>query len=443
MTSSSDVSVPAPLDAALANAVPADARRILDAACGDGRLGAALRAVRPGCRITGIDGSAAAVAAAAGRLDEVRLLDAARSVPPFGHGSFDTVLCNRLLERADDPLAALRRLAATLTPDGVLLAVVHNAQHHSVLSALLRGDLQYGDGGILDRRHRHFFTYATVIKLMMDAGLIPRLLTAYLQRHPPALGTVLEPMLRHTGVAPVRAALHLNAQQYLFEARPLNWPVAPEEPLTFVVCANSDEVLRDNLLSSPCLGPGTPHQVVVVRDATSAADGLNRGIDQARHPLVVGVHQDVYLPDGWPARFLAQYRLAEERFGRLGVAGVYGTRTVNGQALRFGRVMDRHSLLWEPQPLPAAVETLDELLLAVPRDVPVRFDPAMGFHFYGVDMACAVRERGLAAAVLDAPCFHNSQFGDVLPAVFYESADVFRRKWPHLLPVATPSDVVR
>ena len=47
------------------------------------------------------------------------------------------------------------------------------------------------------------------------------------------------------------------------------------------------------------------------------------------------------------------------------------------------QIFDRERLLREGGRLPAPVDTLDELLLAVPKDAPVRFDPQLGFHFYG------------------------------------------------------------
>lgn len=432
-----------PLTGALAGTVPADATRVLLLGDEVPALAQMLKAGRPDRHLTGVDPALGP----AGGLDAVAETDIDQAPPPLDPRSQDAVVLNHVLERLGDPLAALRRLAFHLAPGGTVTATVYNAQHHSVLAALLRGDLQPQPEGPLDWRTRRGFTYATIIKTMLDAGLLPRLLTAHLDRAAPALMTALEPTLRHLGVPPERAALYLNARQYLFQARPLGWETTPEEPMTFVVCTNSPDVLRDNLLSSPDLRPGTMHQVIVVQDAASAADGLNRGMAHARHPLVVGVHQDVYLPAGWAARFLDQYRRAERELGPVGVAGVYGTRTIhapaNAQAQRFGRVVDRHALLEEAPSLPAAVETLDELLLAVPRDAGLRYDPAYGFHFYGVDMACQARARGLAAVTLDAPCFHNSQFNDKLPQVFHDAAAVFRGKWPHLLPVATPSDVVR
>lgn len=431
-----------PLDPAIRDSLPADATRVLVAGVREGDLALTIRLARPGIELTGLEGDPAAAARARARIGRVGTVDPDGVPEGFEPRSFDAVVCDRWLERAADPLAALRRLVFLLRPEGTLLLAAHNAQHHRVITALLRGDLHYGTDGAASVGNRRLLTYATLIKTMLDAGLIPRLLTVYVDRLAPSYATALEPLLGEVGVEPARAALYFNAAQFLFEARPHGWPAAPEEPMTFVACANNEDVLRDNLLASPCLGPGSPHQIIVVRDARSAAEGLNRGIAEARHPIVVGVHQDVYLPDGWPARFLAQYRAAEARFGRIGLAGVYGTRTVNARALRFGHVMDRHNLLREPQALPARVETMDELLLAVPRDTPLRFEPAVGFHLYGTDMACACDEAGLASVVLDAPCFHNSQLGDGLPRAFHDSATAFRGKWSHRLPIATASDVL-
>ena len=87
--------------------------------------------------------------------------------------------------------------------------------------------------------------------------------------------------------------------------------------------------------------------------------------------------------------------------------------------------------------LPAPAATLDELLLIVRRDGPIRFDPELGFHLYGADLCLQAAERGLAVVALGAPCRHNSRSLG-LPEAFFASARAFARKWAHRLPVATP-----
>jgi hypothetical protein len=216
--------------------------------------------------------------------------------------------------------------------------------------------------------------------------------------------------------------------------------------LTFVACVSDDELLNSNLLASPCLAPGSAHEVILVRNARSAAAGLNVGIMRAAGDLVVCVHQDVFLPDGWDELLISEIEKAEREFGPIGVAGVYGVgpairRNDGLEAQRIGRVVDRGRWLDEGIPLPARVATLDELLFVVPRGTPLEADPELGFHLYGADLCMQAAERGLAVVVIDALCHHNSR-NVGLPREFYESAEVFARKWHERLPVATPCVIV-
>jgi hypothetical protein len=178
-----------------------------------------------------------------------------------------------------------------------------------------------------------------------------------------------------------------------------------------------------------------------MRNCKSAADGLNEGIKRAKNEVAVCVHQDVYLPDGSVERYWEQYDLAQEQFSPLGLLGVYGVHRQQAFMSRAGYVIDRDRVLKEDEPLPACVDSLDELLLARPKSAGVEFDAAMGFHFYGADMCLVAQQKGLRAVALDALCFHNSIHVGLAPS-FYESAKVFTAKWGKQLPLVTPSAVI-
>jgi glycosyl transferase family 2 len=219
-----------------------------------------------------------------------------------------------------------------------------------------------------------------------------------------------------------------------------------ESSLSFVACISDDELLRSNLLASPCMGHDSPHEVILVRNCQSAADGLNLGFRQAKPKLIACIHKDVYLPEGWDRKLLDQLAEAERQFGPIGVLGVYGVGPAvrqNGTlaAERIGWVVDRGRVLREPSELPARASTLDELLLVVPRETPLRFDSELGFHLYGADLCLQAAERGLAVVALEAPCYHNSR-NVGLPEAFVKSAEFFARKWQHRLPVATPCVII-
>jgi hypothetical protein len=79
----------------------------------------------------------------------------------------------------------------------------------------------------------------------------------------------------------------------------LEIPPVDHASLSFVVCLSDDATLKANLMASPCLGSSSPHEVIAVCNAPSAAAGLRLGLARAKHELVICVHQDVVLPWGW------------------------------------------------------------------------------------------------------------------------------------------------
>jgi hypothetical protein len=217
-------------------------------------------------------------------------------------------------------------------------------------------------------------------------------------------------------------------------------PLAPldsshEIPITFVACVNDDAQLDANLGRSPCLRHGSPHELLVFRGCATAAEGLNAGMAQARHELVVLVHQDVYLPLGWPARMVSQWRLAERQGGPIGIGGVFGVLDRRVPFDAIGHVVHRDRLLAH-RALPADVDGLDELLMVVPRGTPLRVEADLGWHLYGTDLALQAQERGLRTVVVDALCHHNSLTGRV-PWTYRESERSLARKWEKQLPVHT------
>ena len=76
-----------------------------------------------------------------------------------------------MLEHLVDPWAALRDAATLLRPDGRIVVSIPNVAHGSVRLALLQGDWDYTDKGLLDRTHLRFFTLETVCDLLESSDL--------------------------------------------------------------------------------------------------------------------------------------------------------------------------------------------------------------------------------------------------------------------------------
>ncbi|MBM3390160.1 MAG: hypothetical protein FJY26_11805 [Betaproteobacteria bacterium] len=216
----------------------------------------------------------------------------------------------------------------------------------------------------------------------------------------------------------------------------------------FVVAASQQDVLQRCLLASPLWQEGIA-QPEVIWGADSAAAAFNPVIERLHATQsaqwLIWVHQDVWLPSGWLQQWSTQLRLAQSRWPTLAVAGVYGVQHEQHAttALRVGHVVDRGTLLREPAPLPHAVNSLDEMLVAVRVDSGLRWDPALGFDFYGTDVCLQALEQGYACAALDACCEHHTSTpsSGLMPRRLIDriarNSAVFERKWAHRLPLST------
>jgi ubiquinone/menaquinone biosynthesis C-methylase UbiE len=100
--------------------------RLLDIACGTGRLADMLLRRHPHVNITGVDLSPEMIDVAKQRVganDQVRWHIAPADAIPAADGTFDVVTCNNAFHLIPEPLAALREFHRVLKPDGRLVIV--------------------------------------------------------------------------------------------------------------------------------------------------------------------------------------------------------------------------------------------------------------------------------------------------------------------------------
>lgn len=351
-----------------------------------------------------------------------------------------------LLGSYDDPLAELRDLRASLPDDGRIACGTLNATSQDALVQLLRGDPAQ-PAAYTRSSPQHLHGYATAYKLLLEAGFSPDIEETLSAPTSPDLLEAAAPLLEHLRVDAGRAAQHLGAEGYVLVASPVPdvdvdaaVGVADQRPVTFVACVNDDLQLANNLLASPVFGPGSPHQLLTYRGMTSAAEGLNKGLHEAEHDLVVFIQQDIYVPSWWPSRLWRQWELASTETAP-SLAGPFGVRYREGGREHVGHVVDRDHLLRMARELPARVDGLDELVLIVPRETDLRVEPRVGWHLYGTDLALEVHQRGGWTAVLDLPCHHNSLF-HTLDESYRHSEAMLATKWPAEIPIVTNTSTI-
>lgn len=142
--------------------VPEDIRTLIELGCGDGALGAEIKA-RQRCRVTGVEPDPRAAAIARRRLDDVYCGEI-RHVISILDQRFDCILLGDLLERVEDPwglLAEVRRIAA---PRARIVFRVTNAAHPSIVDELRAGRIDYSALGL------RLFTKASVTEMLEVTG---------------------------------------------------------------------------------------------------------------------------------------------------------------------------------------------------------------------------------------------------------------------------------
>ncbi|MEO5363475.1 MAG: class I SAM-dependent methyltransferase [Magnetococcus sp. DMHC-8] len=443
-------------NANLLNLIPVSATRVLDIGCGTGALGNRVKARNPAVVYYGVEIEPAAARIAANHMDHVLCANIETDELPFDKAMFDCMVFGDVLEHLYWPVRALEKLKPHLQPGGHMLCCIPNAQNHQILEALLCGDFQYQAGGLLDRTHIRFFTYANAIKMLLDAALVPELLgfvpdpsgmagdPAFARFTPERREGILQALagcLTYLQQDPWRFNRYLSTFQFMFRATPNaahDQPLPPPFPISFVVPMHNSRVVGDYLLSSPIFQGAHPHQLIVLENQTSAAQAVATGLAQAVHDHVVYVQQDVYLPSRWDAMYCQQVRQAEAGLGRVGLLGIAGATLRDGQAVYSGGLVDRHMTRIHAGPLPARVDTLEDCLFGFRKSDFPGMDPALGYHLHATDLACTCRARGLEVVVVEALCYHNSERGPGEPPEFMASARHLAAKWRDSLPLATP-----
>jgi glycosyltransferase involved in cell wall biosynthesis len=202
-----------------------------------------------------------------------------------------------------------------------------------------------------------------------------------------------------------------------------------------IAAVNNQEVLQNCLLRSPEVAQAT--DLIWQQGYASAAAAYNAAIAKAKTDLLIFVHQDVYLPEGWIAAVKNAIEIVSRTDPDWGVLGVWGTQPSGGRA---GFVYDGawSRILGNQFEGGMEVDSLDEVVLILRKSTGLCFDPHIpGFHMYGADICLEARRHHKKCYAIAAFCIHNTNQYAMLPWQFWKGYLAMRRKWKARLPVNT------
>jgi len=147
-------------------------KRVVDFGCYTGGVAAVL--AERGCTVTGIEIDAEAAEEARKVCDKVIVadLDTLDLAAALGDEKYDVGLFGDVIEHLKDPRSALVGMRQALAPGGYVVLSVPNVAHASVRLALLRGQFDYEDTGILDATHLRFYTRESIADLLESCGYL-------------------------------------------------------------------------------------------------------------------------------------------------------------------------------------------------------------------------------------------------------------------------------
>ncbi len=206
--------------------------------------------------------------------------------------------------------------------------------------------------------------------------------------------------------------------------------------ITFAVAVNDRHILNTNFLASPCLLQPHRHQILIQEGYTSAAIAYNDAIEKSQNDLIVFVHQDIILPEGWADNLERALEHLAEHDPNWGVLGTYGeTLHEGGRGYVYSTGL---GIMGRPFEAPARIQTLDEIVLIMRKSSGLRFDDQLpNFHMYGTDLCMMAESEGRKNYAISAFCIHNTNPGLILGDDFYACYWHLQRKWRERLPIKT------
>lgn len=145
---------------------------VLDVGCSSGGFGEALKGCKQ-CRVDGIEPDKGDAEKASQKLETVyntTLEDAFNSINNLNK-KYDYIVFLDVIEHLFSPSKKLKLVSQLLKKNGKILFSIPNMGHISTRIALFEGRFAYGETGLFDKTHLHFYTKEEIEHVFGEAGL--------------------------------------------------------------------------------------------------------------------------------------------------------------------------------------------------------------------------------------------------------------------------------
>lgn len=143
---------------------------VLDVGCSNGNFAEVLKAIK-NCTVDGVEPDAGDARTASKKMRKVYNSTLETALKDDKLPKYDHIIFMDVIEHIVDPVNTLKSLKPVLKKDGSVIFSIPNMAHMSTRLMLLKGGFEYGEGGLLDKTHLHFYNRDEVEKIFSGAGL--------------------------------------------------------------------------------------------------------------------------------------------------------------------------------------------------------------------------------------------------------------------------------
>lgn len=146
--------------------------RVLDVGCSKGAFGEALIKLKH-CKVDGLEPDPGDAVLAKKVLNRVITTDIETALTKdLRNEKYDYIVFLDVIEHLYDPSSVMRKLKKHLNANGRIVFSIPNMSHTSVRIMLMGGDFTYGQSGLLDNTHLHYYTRDEINRVFLESGFI-------------------------------------------------------------------------------------------------------------------------------------------------------------------------------------------------------------------------------------------------------------------------------
>lgn len=183
--------------------------------------------------------------------------------------------------------------------------------------------------------------------------------------------------------------------------------------LISIICCYSRKEALQSMLQASIKNQSIEFETIFIdntrNEFLSAANALNFGFKQSRGQYIIFVHQDISFEDPY---FLQKIINNIDLLGGnviIGAAGIKCAKSIYSNITHGDKktIVGKHRV-----ETPEKVQTLDEVLIGVKREVFEKFyfdeTTCDNWHLYGVDLCLTAAEQGVDSYVIPLSFYHKS-----------------------------------